>query len=106
MDLSRDQYERGKPSVRMRVCNTDLYCLTACLYAKCCNLIGWIMERGPSIHFRKDGPDHLYGFRSKLKRRIFWEDGRETIDRGREKFVTFGKLSVNFRKLSGKNLKQ
>ena len=47
------------------------YCLTACLYAKCCNLIGWIMERGPSIYFRIDGPDHLYGFRSKLKHRIF-----------------------------------
>ena len=36
----------------------------------------------------------------------FWEDGRETIDRSREKFVTFGKLSVNFRKLSGKNLER
>ena len=24
-----------------------------------------------SIHFRIDGPDHLYGFRSKLKHRIF-----------------------------------
>ena len=47
------------------------YCLTACLYAKCCNLIGWIIERGPSIHFRIDGLDHLYGFRSKSKHRIF-----------------------------------
>ena len=36
------------------------YCLIACLYAKCCNLIGWIMERGPSIHFRMDGLDSLY----------------------------------------------
>ena len=59
------------------------------------------MERGTSIHFRIDGPDHLYGFRSKLKQ-DFWEDGGETIDRGREKLVTFGKLSVNFRRLSGK----
>ena len=41
------------------------------LYAKCWNLIGWIMKRGPFIHFRADGPDHLYHFRSKLKRRIF-----------------------------------
>ena len=50
----------------------DFYCLTACLYAKCCYLIGWInTECGPSIHFRTDGPDHLYGFRSKLKLRIF-----------------------------------
>ena len=47
------------------------YCLTACLYAKCWDLIGWIMEHGPSIHFRIDGPDRLYGFRSKLKHRIF-----------------------------------
>ena len=38
----------------------------------------------------------------KVKTQDFWEDGRETIDRGREKLVTFGKLSVNFRKLSGK----
>ena len=45
----------------------DHYCLTACLYAKCWNLIGWIMEHGPSTHFRIDGPDRLYGFRSKLK---------------------------------------
>ena len=37
----------------------------------------------------------------KVKTHDFWEDGRETIDRGREKLVTFGKLSVNFRKLSG-----
>ena len=47
------------------------YCLAACLYAKCCNLIGWIMERGPSIHFRIDGPDRLYGSRSKIKHSIF-----------------------------------
>ena len=50
---------------------TNDYCLTACLYEKCCNLIGWILELGPSIHFRIDGPDRLYGFRSKLKHRIF-----------------------------------
>ena len=59
------------------------------------------MERGSSIHFRIDGPDHLYGFRS-VKTQDFWKDGREAIDRGREKLVTFGKLSVNFRKFSGK----
>ena len=50
-----------------------VYCLTACLYAKCCNLIGWIMERGPSIHFRIDDRDRLYGFRLKLKHSIFGE---------------------------------
>ena len=38
----------------------------------------------------------------KVKTQDFWEDRRETIDRGRKKLVTFGKLSVNFRKLSGK----
>ena len=38
----------------------------------------------------------------KVKTQDFWKDGREAIDRGREKSVTFGKLSVNFRKLSGK----
>ena len=38
----------------------------------------------------------------KVKTQDFWEDGRETIDRGREKLVTCGKLSVNFRKLSRK----
>ena len=48
--------------------------------------------------FRIDGPDHLYGFLNTG----FLGRGRETIDRGGEKFVTFGKLSVNFRKLSGK----
>ena len=82
------------------IIHKDCYCLTACLYAKCCDLIGWILELGPSIHFRIDGPDRLYGFRSKLKHRNFWEYGRETIDRGREMLVTFEKLSVNFRKLS------
>ena len=40
----------------------EVYCLTACLYAKCCDLIGWILELGPSIHFRIDDPDHLYSF--------------------------------------------
>ena len=38
----------------------------------------------------------------KVKTQDFWEDGRETIDRGREMLVEFGKLSVNFRKLSGR----
>ena len=36
------------------------YCLTACLYAEYSNLIGWIMECGPSIHFHRDGLDPLY----------------------------------------------
>ena len=37
-----------------------------------------------------------------VKTHDFWEDGGETIDSGREKLVTFRKLSVNVRKLSGK----
>ena len=36
----------------------------------------------------------------KVKTQDLWEDGRETIDRGREMLVTFGKLPVNFRKVS------
>ena len=36
----------------------------------------------------------------KVKVKDFWEDDRKTEDR--EKLVTFGKLSVNFWKLSGK----
>ena len=32
----------------------------------------------------------------KVKTQDFWEDGRETIDRGCEMLITFGKLSVNF----------
>ena len=38
----------------------------------------------------------------RVKTKDFQEDGRETFERGREMLVTFGKLSVNFRKLSGK----
>ena len=38
----------------------------------------------------------------KVKTQDFWKDGREAIHIGREKLVTFGKLTVNFRKFSGK----
>ena len=31
----------------------------------------WIMERGPSIHFRIDGSDHLYAFSIKVKTQDF-----------------------------------
>ena len=37
-----------------------------------------------------------------VKTQDFWKDGREAINRGREKLVMFGKLSGNFRKFSGK----
>ena len=50
--------------------------------------------------YRRSGP--FIWLSIKVKTQDFWEDGRETIDRRREKLVTFGKLSVNFRKLSGK----
>ena len=49
--------------------------------------------------YRWSGPFMLLSI--KVKTQDFWEDGREAIDRGREKLVTFGKLSVNFRKRSG-----
>ena len=51
-------------------------------YKKSCNLIGWIIEHGPSTHFPIDGPDHLYGFLPHLKDRFFLENGIEIIDRG------------------------
>ena len=50
--------------------------------------------------YRRSGP--FIRFSIKVKTQDFWEDDRETINRSREKLVTFGKLSVNFRKLSGK----
>ena len=50
--------------------------------------------------YRRSGP--FIRLSIKVKTQDFWEDGREAIDRGRKKLVTFGKLSVNFQKLSGK----
>ena len=55
------------------------------IYAKYCNLIGWIMEHGLSIHFRIDGPDRLYGtssqskhgFWGKLERNLSTEDSKK-----------------------------
>ena len=48
---------------------------TPCSYAKSCNLI----EHGPSVHFRTDGPDLLYGFwfhgfLGKMERKLSTED--------------------------------
>ena len=106
--MEKRHNETGKAGLSFEFCQKGIacYCLNACLYAKCCNLIGWILELGPSIHLRIDDPDHSYGFQSKLKHKIFvvekFCDGRETIDRGREMLVMFGKLSVNFQKLSRK----
>ena len=56
---------------------TVYYCLTACLYAKCWNLIGWIMEHGPSVHLRS-GPFIRISIKDKVK--DFWEDGRKPIE--------------------------
>ena len=53
-----------------------------------------------TFSYRRSGP--FIRLPNKVKTQDFWEDNRETTDRGREKLVTFGKLSVNFRKLSGK----
>ena len=50
--------------------------------------------------YRRSGP--FIRFSIKVETQDFWEDERETINRSREKLVTFGKLSVNSRKLSGK----
>ena len=50
--------------------------------------------------YRRSGP--FIRLSIKVKTQDFWKDGREAIDRGREKLVTFRKLSVNFRKFSGK----
>ena len=49
--------------------------------------------------YRRSGP--FIRFSIKVKKQDFWEDDRETINRSHENLVTFGKLSVNFRKLSG-----
>ena len=51
--------------------------------------------------YRRSGP--FIRLSIKVKTQDFWEDGRETIDRGRKKFVTFGKLWGNFPE---KNLKR
>ena len=50
--------------------------------------------------YRRSGP--FLRLSIKVKTQDLWEDGIEVIDRGCEKLVTFGKLSVNFWKLSGK----
>ena len=53
--------------------------------------------------YRRSGP--FIRLSIKVETQDFWEDSRETIDRSRQIFyilVTFGKLSLNFWKLSGK----
>ena len=78
------------------------YCPIACLYAKCCNLIGWITGTWTiyTFPYRRSGP--FIRFSIKVKTQDFWEDDRETINRSNEKLVTFWKLSLNFWKLTGK----
>ena len=64
----------------------------------------WLDYKAWTIYtfpYRRSGPFKRVSI--KVKTQDFWEDGRETIDLGREKLVTFGKLSVNFLKLPGKN---
>ena len=38
------------------------YCLTKCLYKKCRNLIGWIVECRQSARFRIDSPERFTAF--------------------------------------------
>ena len=45
-----------------------------------------------TIQYRRSGP--FIRLSIKVKTQDFWEDGRETFDRGREMLVTFGKFSV------------
>ena len=60
----------------------------------------WTIYTSP---YRRSGPSTRLSIQVKTQDfQDFWKDGREAIDRGREKLVTFGKLSVNFRKFSGK----
>ena len=66
-------------------------------------LSDWL-DSGPwtiyTFPYRRSGP--FIRISIKVKTKDFREDGRETFERGREMLVTFGKLSVTFRKLSGK----
>ena len=57
----------------------------------------WTISTFP---YRRSGPFIQLSIKAKIQ--DFWEDGRETIDRGLEKLVTFGKLLVNLRKFSKK----
>ena len=57
-----------KPTHARTITTDD--CLTKCSYAKSCNLIGWIIGHGPSIHFRTDGRDRLSGLWFQLKHRL------------------------------------
>ena len=50
--------------------------------------------------YRRSGP--FIRLLIKVETQDFWEDSRETIDRGREKLVAFEKLLINFRKVSEK----
>ena len=65
-------------------------------YTKSCNLIGWIVQCGRSIHFRIDGPDRLYGFRLQLKHESFGKMGNNVSAVDREMLDMLGKLAASF----------
>ena len=99
-------------SIILYLLETIEHCYLLCLLPDCmfiCKMMqsDWLDYGTWTIYtflYRRSGP--FIWLSIKVKTQDFWEDDRETVERGREKFVTFGKLSVNFRKLSGKNLKQ
>ena len=77
--------------------------LPDCMFIRKMLQSDWLDYRAWTIYtfpYRRSGS--FIWLSIKVKTQDFQEDDRETIDRGREKLATFGKLSVNFRKLSGK----
>ena len=80
------------------------YCLTLNnVYTQNAVIWFWLHSGTWTIYtfpYRRSEP--FIRFSIKVKTQDFWEDDRETINRSREKLVTFGKLSVNFWQLSGK----
>ena len=54
--------------------------------------------------YRRSGP--FIRLSIKVKTQDFWKDGREAIDRGREKLVTFEKIVGKFSETFRKDLKR
>ena len=52
----------------------------------------------PSMHFRIDGPDRLYGLWLQLKHESFRKMGNIVLAEDREMLDMLGKLSANFQK--------
>ena len=89
--------------VKTVVVNRYGHLLPDCMFIRKMLQSDWLDYGTRTIYtfpYRRSRP--FIRFSIKVKTQDFWEDERETINRSREKLVTFGKLSVNFRKLSGK----